>query len=161
MISFPAESSMAKEPRFIADCHFGKLAKYLRFMGYDTLYFPHIEDNDLIVLANEQLRTILTHDRRLSQRKHAPVFYLGSIDLSGQLKILGQRFGVINKDDESRRCLICNELLQHIDKETLVDKVPDGVKKHFDFFQQCPACGRIYWHGDHYHTMMRYLDSIL
>ena len=62
--------------KFIADCHLGKLAKYLRLLGIDTLYFPHIEDDELLRIAKDEDRTILTKDRSLSQRKKAPVFFL-------------------------------------------------------------------------------------
>ena len=64
----------------------GKLAKYLRFMGYDTLYFPHIEDDELVDLARREVRTILTRDRELSWRKNTPVFYLEPVDLDKQLR---------------------------------------------------------------------------
>jgi len=74
--------------KFIADCHLGKLAKYLRLMGFDTLFFSHIEDNELIIIANEQNRIILTRDRDLSQRKNAPTLFLESTDTKSQLKTL-------------------------------------------------------------------------
>ena len=69
-----------KTPKFIADCHLGKLAKYMRLMGLDTLFFPHIEDNDLIHIANDENRIILTRDRHLSQRKNTPVLFLEPTD---------------------------------------------------------------------------------
>ena len=149
------------EIRFIADCHLGKLAKYLRFMGYDTLYFSHIEDDDLAVLAIREDRMILTRDRELSRRKNTPVFYLDPIDISEQLKKLAEEFKIEIRGDTYRRCLICNTALQMIDKRLLHDEVPKRVKAHFDFFQQCPDCHRIYWHGDHYQNMMAFLKHSL
>ena len=146
---------------FIADCHLGKLAKYLRFMGYDTLYFSHIEDNELIDLASREARMILTRDRELSQRKNAPVFYLEPITLGEQLEILACRFDLEIRGDIYRRCLVCNTLLQTIDKQTLHDEIPERVKSHFDFFQRCPSCGRIYWQGDHYRNMMAFLRDVI
>jgi uncharacterized protein with PIN domain len=158
----PVPRSCTKaEPHFIADCHLGKLAKYLRFMGYDTLYFSHIEDDNLVDLAKREARTILTRDRELSQRKNAPVFYLEPIDLGKQLRIVARRFDLAIRDDGYRRCLVCNARLQTIDKRLLSDEIPKRVRRHFDFFQQCPSCGRIYWQGDHYRNMMAFLRVTL
>ena len=153
------KSASDADLRFVADCHLGKLAKYLRFMGYDTLYFSHIEDNDLVQLAIREKRLILSRDRELSQRKNAPVFYLEPIELSEQLKTLARELKITIRDDTHRRCLLCNTLLQTIDKQTVSDKIPARVKIHFDFFQQCPDCHRIYWQGDHYRRMMDYLST--
>ena len=149
------------EPRFIADCHLGKLAKYLRFMGYDTLYFSHIEDDELVDLARREVRTILTRARELSRRKNTPVFYLESVDLDKQLRRVAQKFDLAIRGDAQRRCLICNTRLQTIGKQLLSDKIPERVRRHFDFFQQCPGCGRIYWQGDHYRNMMAFLSDVV
>ena len=67
-------------PKFIADCHLGKLAKDMRLMGLDTLFFSHIEDNDLINIANDENRITLTRDHHLSQRKNTPVLFLEPTD---------------------------------------------------------------------------------
>lgn len=151
----------ADAPRFIADCHLGRLAKYLRFMGYDTLYFPHIEDRNLIELARKEGRIILTRDAAMKQRKNAPVFFLKPIDPAAQIQTLCAAFGMRILDDAYHRCLVCNTRLETIGKTALNDTVPAAVKEHFDFFQQCPECGRIYWHGDHYQNMMTFLRKAL
>jgi len=156
-----SESDSGADLRFIADCHLGKLAKYLRFMGYDTLYFSHIEDDRLVELSLREDRLILTRDRELSLRKNTPVFYLEPIDLAKQLKVLADRFKITLKDDAQRRCLLCNTVLQTVEKETIGDEIPERVKAHFNFFQQCPDCHRIYWQGDHYRKMMAFLHSAL
>lgn len=147
-------------PKFIADCHLGRLAKYLRILGYDTLYFPHIEDNDLINLANKEGRIILTRDKALSKRKKANAFYLLPTDIQEQLQALFTRFGLSKKAHTFPRCTICNTPLHIVEKEKVLHLLPEGVKKNFDYFEQCPACGRIYWHGDHYRNMMSLLDEI-
>ncbi len=156
-----SENISVNKPRFAADCHLGKLAKYLRFMGYNTLYFSHIDDGDLVTLARRESRIILTHDRELSRRQNVSVFLLESEDISEELRALAERFGIGIKDDESRRCLICNSALRTINKEFIGEEVPKNVKARFDFFQQCPTCGRIYWQGDHYHNMMAFIESAL
>jgi uncharacterized protein with PIN domain len=147
--------------KFIADCHLGKLAKYLRILGIDTLFFPHIEDDKLIILANEENRIILTRDRGLSERKNAPVFFLEPTDTKSQLKTLIDHFHIPKPPLPFTRCIVCNNPLQVIEKEKIVTKLPEKVKKHFDYFEYCPVCDRIYWQGDHYKHMMAFLQEAL
>jgi uncharacterized protein with PIN domain len=147
-------------PKFIADCHLGRVAKYLRILGYDTLYFTHIEDSDLIRMANEEGRIILTRDRELSERKHARAFLLRATDTPTQLKTILEHFGLSKEIKENSRCTVCNTPLESVDKAEVIDRLPEGVKKHFEFFERCPNCNRIYWHGDHYRNMVSLLDSI-
>jgi uncharacterized protein with PIN domain len=148
-------------PKFIADCHLGRVAKYLRILGYDTLFFSHIEDNDLIELSNAQERIILTRDRELSERKYANAFLLRPTDTETQLKIILEHFKLSKKIRGKSRCTVCNTPLEEVDKEEVIDLLPEGVKKHFEFFERCPGCNRIYWHGDHYRNMMSLLDDIV
>jgi uncharacterized protein with PIN domain len=148
-------------PKFIADCHLGKLAKYLRLMGVDTLYFSHIEDDDLIVMANDQDRTILTRDRSLSERKNAPVFFLEATDTKVQLKTVIQHFDLKDHHDPFSRCIVCNTPLQVVAKERIIDSVPKNIQKNFDYFEYCPTCDQVYWQGDHYRHMMAFLEEVL
>ncbi len=147
--------------KFIADCHLGKLAKFLRLLGIDTLYFPHIEDDALIQLAKDENRTILTRDRCLSQRKNVPAFFLEPKETQTQLKLLIALYKLQENPFTLSRCIVCNTPLQVIDKEKVMDRLPEKVKKYFDYFEYCPTCDRIYWRGDHYRRMKRYLDQVL
>ena len=147
--------------KFIADCHLGKLAKYLRLMGFDTLFFSHIEDNDLITIANEENRIILTRDRDLSQRKSAPVLFLEPTDTKAQLKTLIDYYELKEHPIPFSRCIVCNTQLQVIEKEKIIDSLPEKVKKNFDYFEYCPACDRIYWQGDHYKNMIKFLIQVM
>lgn len=148
-------------PKFIADCHLGKLAKYLRLMGVDTLFFSHIEDEALIVMANDQSRIILTRDRSLSQRKNAPAFFLEPTDTKAQLKTLIKHFRLKEHAASFSRCIVCNTPLQVIEKERIMDRLPKKVQKYFDYFEYCPVCDRVYWQGDHYRHMMAFLKEVL
>ncbi len=147
--------------RFIADCHLGKLAKYLRIMGFDTLFFPHIEDDDLVIMANDEARIILTRDRELSQRKNTPVFFLEPTDTKEQLITLIEHYHLKDHPAPLSRCIVCNSPLQVIKKEEIVDRIPEKVKKHFDYFEYCSECDRIYWQGDHYRHMMEFLKQVM
>lgn len=148
-------------PKFIADCHLGKLAKYLRLMGVDTLFFPHIEDDRLISIAKEENRTILTRDRLLSQRKNAPVLFLEPTDTKKQLQILIDHYKLKEHPAPFSRCIVCNTPLQVIEKEKIIDSLPKKVKKYFNYFEYCPSCDRIYWQGDHYRHMMEFIEQVL
>ena len=147
--------------RFIADCHLGKLAKYLRLMGFDTLYFPHIEDDDLVAISNNENRVILTRDRELSQRKNTPVLFLEPTDTKEQLKTLIAIYQLKEHPNPFTRCIVCNTPLQIVKKDEIIDKIPQKVKIHFDYFEYCPTCDRIYWQGDHYKHMIEFLDEVL
>lgn len=146
-------------PLFIADCHLGKLAKYLRLMGFNTLYFNTIDDNDLIELATSEERIILTRDRALHERESAPTFYLESIDNLEQLQELQKKFS-IKEYKLSSRCIVCNTKLHSIAKSEIVDRLPQKVKLYFSEFEICEMCNRIYWSGDHYKRMMRTVNAI-
>lgn len=150
-----------EKPRFIADCHLGKLAKYLRFMGYDTLYFPQIDDNDLIDLANKDGRVILTRDRELSERKKAHCVLLQSVEMEKQLQEIVRMFDLQKYRAHFRRCIVCNEPLEIVDKEDVLDRLPTKVIKYFSHFEICKSCDRIYWHGDHYKRMKAFLEKLL
>lgn len=147
--------------KFIADCHLGKLAKYLRIMGVDTLFFPHIDDDELIMIANEEKRIILTRDRELSQRKNAPVLFLEPTDTKAQLKTLIHCYRLKEHPAPFNRCIVCNNTLQVIEKKKIIERLPEKVIKHFDYFEYCPVCDRIYWKGDHYRHMMEFLERVL
>jgi uncharacterized protein with PIN domain len=150
-----------KTPKFIADCHLGKLAKYLRLMGIDTLFFSHIDDDDLVHRANEEGRIIITRDRLLSERKNIPVIFLEPTDIKKQLQILIDHYNLRDDTAHFSRCIICNTPLQVVDKEKIIESLPEKVKKHFNYFEYCPTCDRIYWQGDHYRHMLEFLEQVL
>ena len=78
-----------------------------------------------------------------------------------QLRVVAKEYNLKIMGDESRRCLICNTKLKKIDKNMLPESVPQRVKDYFDFFQECPTCHRIFWHGDHYKNMLSAIKSAL
>lgn len=156
-----SEESDAKMPAFIADCHLGKLAKYLRLMGFDTLYFSQIDDDDLIRLALEQNRIILTRDRLLSERKSVPVLFLDSTETEAQLQTLISHFRLKEHPAPFSRCIVCNTPLQVVAKEKVRHRLPQKIQRTFSHFEYCPHCDRIYWHGDHYRRMQQFLESVL
>ncbi len=147
-------------PAFIADCHLGKLARYLRLVGFDTLYFSKMDDNDLIALAIESGRIILTHDKALAKRQNVPVFLLEPKETREQLKTVLNHFDLSERPAAFSRCIVCNTPLEVVDKADVMHRLPEKVKRCFSHFEYCRVCDRIYWHGDHYRHMKQFLKSV-
>lgn len=129
-------------------------------MGVDTLFFSHIEDDKLIEMAKDEHRTILTRDRLLSERKNVPVFFLEPTDTKSQLQVLVEHYKLKEDTAPFSRCIVCNTPLQVIEKEKIIDSLPEKVKKHFNYFEYCPSCDRIYWQGDHFRHMIEFLAQV-
>ncbi len=145
--------------KFLVDHMLGKLAKYLRFMGYDT-YYPtgNLSDNALIKIAKEEGRIIITRDKELARRSKG--FLVKSDNYEEQLKEVIENFN-LNADNILSRCSVCNELLVHVRKEGVKDKVPSYVYEHNDEFYMCPKCHRIYWYGTHTERIEREIKKIM
>ena len=137
----------------------GKLAKYLRFMGYDT-YYPNgnLSDNELIKIAKEEGRIIITRDKELARRSNGS--FLKSDNYKEQLKEVIENFN-LNADNLLSRCSICNEPLVPVKKEEIRNKVPAYIYEHNDEFYMCPKCHRIYWYGTHTEKIEREIKKIM
>ena len=146
--------------QFIADNMLGKLAKWLRFLGYDVLYPRNIDDNELIELSKSQDRYILTRDREISKRKGLKVLYIASDQLDIQLRQVIEEFKLKYDSLAFNRCPECNHLLDKIDKSLVIDKVPGGVLERQDEFWVCGNCNRFYWQGSHYEKIKQKLDEL-
>ena len=138
-------------PRFIADSMLGSLARWLRMLGYDTVYEKDISDESVLKMASEEGRHIITRDRDLAKRPDAML--LESEDLEAQLKAVSTEFGL--SFDESRiRCSACNGPLVDLSKDDARSAVPEGAWAENDSFWKCDACGKVYWKGSHWHGIM-------
>lgn len=131
--------------RFVADAMLGRLVRWLRFLGYDTLYDVSWDDAYLVRLARAEDRVLLTRDRELARHSGAVIILLTSEHLNEQLAQLQHELS-INRDNASR-CPICNSLLQPISKEEAWDLVPLYAYIDNVAFSHCPSCGRYYWPG--------------
>lgn len=143
--------------RFIADRMLGKLAKKLRMLGYDTIYYQGEDPYQIFRLARQQGRTILTRNTKiLPKRPEDWILRVLSDHPTLQLKELIQK-GVVSLEGENpfSRCLICNILLQKIPKENAEGKVPDFIFSQQKDFYQCSKCLRIYWQGSHLENMVK------
>lgn len=135
--------------KFIADAMLGSLAKWLRLLGLDTLYFPHIKDSRLIRISKEEKRHILTKDSHFRDMKDFNSYlFLHSDNLEGQLKEILRAYNF--KAFDRSRCANCNgEIIDIKDREEVRRFVPDYVFQNFASFSRCCVCGNIYWEGSH------------
>ena len=153
--------SLTPPHRFLLDNHLGKLARYLRLLGLDTLYAAnHVDDAELARIAHEEERILLTRDRGLLKRGNVVYGYcLRTRDSMGQLTAVLHRFQLHDEINPWTRCLRCNGLLRPVEKETILHRLEPKTKRYFDEFRLCESCGQIYWQGSHFARLQRIVDK--
>ena len=147
--------------KFLVDRMLGKLAKWLRMLGYDTLYYQGEDLHQLIHLARQEGRVILTRNTKLiPKRQEDRILRVREDDPTLQLRDLILK-GYISLDEKLfSRCLLCNTLLDEIQKGEVEGKVPDFIFHQQKEFFRCPQCGRIYWKGSHQENMQKKVDEL-
>ncbi|MBN2441181.1 MAG: Mut7-C ubiquitin/RNAse domain-containing protein [Spirochaetales bacterium] len=147
--------------RFILDVHLGKLAKFLRLLGFDTRYSNSFSDREISREAYREKRIILTRDKGLLKRKivtHG--YYIKSRNSREQLFEVVKRFDLLRSLKPFTRCIRCNEQLIIIEEKEIIDSLPDEIRKRYDSFHFCSVCNKVYWKGSHWENMKRILDEI-
>lgn len=148
--------------KFVADRNLGKLAKELRMLGYDVVYYRGENTYPLVRLAREENRVILTRSTRLAPKRPEDCIVRITEDKpSLQLKELIQRkiISLFEKPIFSR-CLVCNTLLNEIPREEAEGKVPDFIFYQQREFFRCPQCSRVYWQGSHQDHMKKKIEAL-
>ncbi len=148
--------------KFIVDRTLGKLAKGLRMLGYDTLYYRSEDVHQLLHLAREENRVILTRNTKLAKRRpNDRIITLTEDNPSRQLEEVAQK-APLSLDDEMlfNRCLLCNEPLIEIPRKEAEGKVPDFIFNQQKDFHRCPKCQRIYWQGSHLDNMAKKVENL-
>ncbi|PYS48259.1 MAG: hypothetical protein DMG13_25955 [Acidobacteria bacterium] len=141
--------------RFIADVMVGRLARWLRVLGFDVAYSNAYEDDEIVRIAEQEKRIILTRDTGLAARRNrAECLLIQSGDYREQIRQVLGKFDLRNFSVFSR-CLKCNVALKDIDKESVFEQVPPYVYLTQEHFAICPSCSRIYWHGTHADRMLK------
>ncbi len=145
------------KPRFLADCNVGRLARWLRALGYDASYHAHIEDAALVREAAAENRVLLTRDRDLTKRR---VIQSGAVrailirhdDVTAQLRQVFAELG-LDIEQSLTRCIECNAQLEPRRADIVAERVPPFVRRTQTRYSECPGCGRIYWAGTHWQHM--------
>jgi uncharacterized protein with PIN domain len=156
--------------KFIADSMLGRLARWLRLLGYDTAYYPDIDDSLLLRIAREEDRILLTRDTRLVKIRGLRNFLLlDENDPFEQLRKVINTFNLtpyVKSGETTRppvfsRCSLCNNALNSVPKEQAKAHVPAYVYLTSDNFKKCAECNKFYWKGTHQGLLQEKLKEIL
>jgi len=148
--------------RFIADCMLGKLAKWLRMLGYDTSYIPDADDDELVRVAVREDRLLLTRDRRLCDRRmvRSRCVFVDWGSTKEQVRQVVRELGLhVDREKLFTRCAVCNGEIAPISKLRVADRVPPYVYQTQSEFGYCEGCDRIYWRGTHVQHVLEALES--
>jgi uncharacterized protein with PIN domain/sulfur carrier protein ThiS len=150
-----------RNTRFVLDVHLGRLAAYLRMLGFDTLYENDYDDPVLADISADEHRILLTCDRLLLMRKQITHGYFVRSRLPKQqlLEILS-RFDLYDNVKPFTRCIHCNGSTRAIDKKLIEDQLLPKTKKYYDEFYQCDSCRKIYWKGSHFQKMQDMINKV-
>jgi uncharacterized protein len=153
------------EISFIVDSNAGKLARWLRMMGYDALFFRDIDDGQLVDLALAEGRVVVTRDTQIARRRVAAsgkvrVILSRDDDPKKQLLQVTKELDLDWRGTEFTRCMECNRRLVPRSREEVKDLVPPYVFRTQSRYMQCPTCSRVYWHGTHWQRMKESLEEI-
>ncbi len=156
------DEALARPPRFMADAMLGRLARWLRILGFDTAYEAHIDDGDLVRRAVGQHRIILTRDRRLPDEWRIGGIHVLEAEVPmAQLRELETVFGICRDARPFTRCSRCNTGLDAVGPDDVRGEVPARVLADHTRFLRCPGCRRIYWSGSHVARIRRALGRAL
>lgn len=150
--------------KFIVDNNVGRLAGWLRALGYDTLFINPIDDGRLVDIARREGRVILTKDTGIMRRRLITSGEVRAILVRGDnwREQLAQVVGDLDlgREPDFTRCIECNTPLEPRTREEAQSQVPPYVYRTQRAFLTCPTCGRYYWQGTHAHRMRRMLDEL-
>jgi uncharacterized protein len=150
-----------RNPKFVLDVHLGKLAAYLRMLGFDTAYGNSLTDAELVRISTGERRILLTRDRGLL--KHSAVthgYWLRETASRKQIAEIVRRFDLAGVAHPFTRCMVCNQELKPITKDEARCQVTPRIAELHDQFLRCAGCGHVYWKGSHYHRMQVWVETL-
>ena len=147
---------------FVADCMLGKLAKWLRILGFDVAYFRRAEDPELVALARREGRVLLTRDSGLIERsaRRPDRLFVRSDDWRDQVVQVLDEYDLWGQVRPNTRCLHCNLPLKPLSRERARNLVSPYVGERAASFAVCGGCGRVFWPGTHYGDMERKIAAL-
>lgn len=151
-----------REPAFVLDVHLGRLARYLRLLGFDCLYRNTFEDEEIIRIGAEEGRIILTRDLGiLKSSRVSHGYWLRSQAPREQLRELFDRLDLAGAARPFTRCARCNGLLVRRAVEEIAAQVPARIRERCHEYAQCRTCGQLYWRGSHYPALQDLIEDLL
>ena len=147
--------------KFITDANLGKLAKWLRILGYDTVFYTGDADRNFLRKAESEGRVVLTRRKDMERRQFSgQLVMIHSDQVQTQLREVMDKLHILPDTDRLFSiCLRCNELLMKVSREEVSGLVPDHVYAGHTEFHRCPRCKRIFWPGTHTDNASRYLRT--
>jgi uncharacterized protein with PIN domain/sulfur carrier protein ThiS len=150
-----------RKPKFICDVHLGKLARYLRMMGFDVYYKNDLSDEEIVKTSLVERRAILTKDKGILKRNEVTHrYFVKNTNVEEQVKEVIKRFDLHKEIKEFTRCLDCNTELIKIAKEKIAGNIPLKVNQFQEEFFKCPGCEKLYWKGIHHQKMLSFVQKI-
>ncbi|MCG8429173.1 MAG: Mut7-C ubiquitin/RNAse domain-containing protein [Chromatiales bacterium] len=149
-------------PRFIADVNLGRLANYLRILGFDTYYENRQDDHEIVERSVSEQRIILTRD--LGVLKHGQVTHGYWVRNRQPLKQVEEVLRALQLEKSVRpfsRCSACNGGLRHATPAELQEELPEFARDSYDTFFVCRSCAKIYWRGSHYDRLCEWIDRLM
>ncbi len=150
-----------RKPKFICDVHLGKLARYLRMLGFDVYYKNNLADEEIVKFSLEERRAILTRDIGILKRNEVTHgYYIRSNKVKVQTEEVVKRFDLQKLIKEFTRCLDCNLQLVQVDKSKIINELPPKVATSKQEFYKCSGCNKLYWRGTHHQKMLSFVQKI-
>jgi uncharacterized protein with PIN domain len=147
--------------KFAVDKMLGRLAKWLRILGYDTLFDPYLGSATIAKQAEDENRVFITRDAKLTKHSDPLSFFIvQSENYREQLREVVGHFKLDISSHLFTRCTICNKEIHLVEKEAVKDRIPEKSAVNFEKFYQCPQCKRVYWAGTHTQNTEKRLKEI-
>ena len=151
--------------KFIVDANVGKLARWLRLLGHDAVFFEGKDDGEMVAAALADERVILTRDTHLMEwgvirSGRVKAVLIQEDDPAAQIRQVVRDLNLGSQPRPFTICLECNSLLLEIAKADVKERVPPYVFKTQEQFMECPKCHRVYWRGTHWQAMLEKLARL-
>ncbi len=150
-----------RQTKFILDVHLGKLVKYLRMLGFDSIYRNDYSDKEIIDISISAHRIILTRDvglLKVGAVTHG--YFVRSQKPKEQLKEVLKRFDLYKSIRPFNRCISCNQPLERVSREDILEQLQPLTSKYFNEFFRCTGCGKVFWEGSHFERMKDFIAGI-
>ena len=149
-------------PRFVLDTHLGRLASYLRMLGFDTLYRNDYPDDKLAYVSNTENRILLTRDIGLLKRSLVIYgYFMRETDPKRRVVEIVKRYDLRQHFQLFRYCTKCNGTVQPVQKATILNQLEQNTIDYYDEFHRCQNCDQIYWKGSHFEKISAFMQEVL
>ena len=150
-----------RQPRFIADVHLGRLARYLRMLGIDVLYRTDYDDDVIVAVSLAEHRTILTRDLGiLKTGRVTHGYWVRNTRPMNQLDEVITALQLENNLRPFSRCTLCNEAIIAVSADSVWQQLQDDTRRYYKAFYQCTGCGQVYWKGSHCTRLVERLSLV-